>query len=98
MGKSSVLHIQTHRRPGHIWYLYVDQVIKLNFDLETFPQNSFIKKSNFRFDLDFRVWVKEMDWYVYWYCMYVTMMAMIFEMIVCIIGILGVITVSKFNS
>jgi len=30
-----------------------------------------------RFDLDFWEWVIEIDWYTYWYCMYVIMVAMI---------------------
>lgn len=44
-----------------------------------------------RFDLDFRVWIKELEWYTYWYCMYVTMFAMLWEMAVCILGVWGVV-------
>ncbi len=44
-----------------------------------------------RFELDFRVWVKQMDWRTYWYCMYVIMMAMVFEMGVSLVGGWGVI-------
>lgn len=31
-----------------------------------------------RFDLDFQQWVREIDWYTYWYCMYVIMIAEVF--------------------
>eukprot|EP00095_Tigriopus_kingsejongensis_P009401 maker-scaffold379_size191255-snap-gene-0.27 protein:Tk09401 transcript:maker-scaffold379_size191255-snap-gene-0.27-mRNA-1 annotation:"hypothetical protein DAPPUDRAFT_300599" len=34
-----------------------------------------------RFDLDFREWVYEIDWFTYWYCMYVVMIAMVFAML-----------------
>lgn len=30
-----------------------------------------------RFDLDFWEWIIEIDWYTYWYCMYVVMIAML---------------------
>ena len=44
-----------------------------------------------RFDLDFRVWVKRMNWYTYWYCMYVIWFAMFFELAITGLGFFGVI-------
>lgn len=44
-----------------------------------------------RFDLDFRVWVQQLDWYTYWYCMYVTLFAMLWELVICILGTWGVV-------
>ena len=46
-----------------------------------------------RFDLDFWEWVEEIDWYTYWYCMYVIMFAMVFVIINSALGVYGVIQV-----
>ena len=42
-----------------------------------------------RFDLDFRRWVWDMDWYTFWYCTYVNMVASIFAAASCIVGLYG---------
>ncbi len=48
-----------------------------------------------RFDLDFRVWVEQLDWYTYWYCMYVIWIAAAAEILVSFIGGLAVLRVSR---
>ena len=48
-----------------------------------------------RFDLDFRRWVWDMDWYTFWYCTYVNMVASIFAAASCIVGLYGLFYVSN---
>ena len=47
-----------------------------------------------RFELDFREWVQKLGWYTYWYCMYVTMTAMIGEAALSFFTIYAVLYVS----
>jgi hypothetical protein len=60
---------------------------QIKFYLLTF---SFFYYFTIRFDLDFQVWVRDIDWHSYWYCMYVIMVAMAFEIVVSVAGILAV--------
>ncbi len=48
-----------------------------------------------RFDLDFARWVWMMEWYTYWYCTYVCMVAAIFGVAACILGLYATAYVSE---
>lgn len=68
------------------WLVFILNVISLLTGLATFSLCLWI-----RFDLDFWEWVEEIDWYTYWYCMYVIMFAMVFVIINSALGVYGVI-------
>ncbi len=73
------------------WLNLIFHVMRLIVALVCFGICSWV-----RFDLDFRVWVPIIDWYSYWYCMYVIWVACSFEILVSILGVLGVLQVSQF--
>ena len=50
-----------------------------------------------RFDLDFREWIVEIEWYSYWHAMYAVMLSMVCVAIVSILGIFGVVEVRIDN-
>jgi len=50
-----------------------------------------------RFDLDFWEWVVEIDWYTYWYCMYVIMIAMVIVAVTNILLTYGTINESHIS-
>ena len=50
-----------------------------------------------RFDLDFREWIVEIEWYSYWHAMYAVMLSMVCVAIVSILGIFGVVEVTIDN-
>ena len=70
--------------------LMIFNVISLLIGLATFSVCIWI-----RFDLDFWEWVVEIDWYSYWYAMYVILVTMILVIINSVIGIFAVYNVSK---
>ncbi len=72
------------------WINLIFHVIRLIVALVCFGICTWV-----RFDLDFRVWVPIIDWYSYWYCMYVIWVACSFEILVSILEILGVLHVSQ---
>ncbi len=71
------------------WINLIFHGVRLIVALATFGVCAWI-----RFDLDFRVWVEDMDWYTYWYCMYIIWIAMAAEIVVSFIGGLAVLRVS----
>ena len=50
-----------------------------------------------RFDLDFWEWVVEIDWYSYWYCMYVIMIGMVIVIPTMLLMTYGTIMESRFS-
>jgi len=66
------------------WWLVPMQIIMLILNLVVFALCIWV-----RFDLDFRRWVWDMDWYTFWYCTYVNMVASIFAAASCICGLYG---------
>ncbi len=68
------------------WINLVFHLVRLIVAIATFAICAWI-----RFDLDFRVWVPAIDWYTYWYCVYVIWVAMSFEMLVSIVGAIAVL-------
>ena len=76
---------------------YCKMVTKVIFDWYFEGNKVLLKQWNLfcisRFDLDFREWVVEIDWYSYWHAMYAVMLSMVCVAIVSIIGIFGVVEV-----
>jgi len=76
MGYSSVSNTEletAHRRLENLQYvLFITNIIMLLVSLANFSICIWI-----RFDLDFREWVIEINWYSYWNAMYVVMVAML---------------------
>ena len=70
----------------------MNQIIMLILNLVVFALCIWV-----RFDLDFRRWVWDMDWYTFWYCTYVNMVASIFAAASCICGLYGLFYVSIDN-
>jgi hypothetical protein len=71
------------------WVNLIFHLVRLIVAVATFAICAWI-----RFDLDFRVWVEQIDWYTYWYCMYVIWIAMSAEIIVSSLGAFAVLKVS----
>ena len=42
-----------------------------------------------RFDLDMSGWAPALEWYTFWHCTYVNMVAAIFAVASCIVGLYG---------
>ena len=70
------------------WLVFIHDVITFFIGMATFSICMWI-----RFDLDFAEWIVEIDWYTYWYCMYVVLFAMLFVIANSIIGVFGVVQV-----
>lgn len=49
-----------------------------------------------RFDLDFREWVREINWYSYWYAMYVIMISMVLVACTSLLLLYGAVAESRF--
>jgi len=67
------------------WVMFIFFIIQFFVSLVTFALCIWV-----RFDLDFKEWVRELNWYSYWYCTYVIMITMVINVIVSIFGALGV--------
>lgn len=48
-----------------------------------------------RVDLDFRRWVQEIEWYTYWYCMYVVIIGMTLVVVASIVQAYGAVQESR---
>ena len=70
------------------WTMMVHHVLSFILALVTFCLCIWI-----RIDLDFWEWVVEIDWYSYWYAMYVIMITMVIVIINNLIGAYGIIWV-----
>ena len=70
------------------WTMMVHHVLSFILALATFCVCIWI-----RFDLDFWEWVIEIDWYSYWYAVYVIMITMVIVVINNLIGAYGIIWV-----
>jgi len=68
------------------WTMMVHHVLSFILALATFCVCIWI-----RFDLDFWEWVIEIDWYSYWYAVYVIMITMVIVVINNLIGAYGII-------
>ena len=72
------------------WTMMIHHVLSFFLALATFSLCIWI-----RFDLDFWEWVVEIDWYSYWYAMYVIMVTMVIVVINNLIGAYGIIWVTE---
>ena len=68
------------------WTMMIHNVLSFFLALATFSVCIWI-----RFDLDFWEWVVEIDWYSYWYAMYVIMVTMVIVALNNLIGAYGII-------
>lgn len=66
------------------WAVFIMNVVGLIAALATFGVCIWI-----RFDLDFEEWVREINWYSYWYCVYCIMIAMVVTIALSVLGVLA---------
>ena len=71
------------------WVVMIYHAMSLVLAVATFSVCVWI-----RFDLDFWEWVVEIDWYSYWYAMYLIAFTMVCVAIHNIVGVVGTVKVT----